>query len=113
MNELECKTVNSICEVRDRKNMPPISLVFRYFQGPIDYWINNKCLRSSFEPVNYHADDVKDIKMLIQHLVNVLWEQHTCPDQHIILYIDDIIAKDDGIDILIDGYLVDDIEVFL
>ena len=93
------------CEIN---NISPPDFRFRCFGDVNKFWSSktNSCFE--LDCVSYYASDIEDVKTLVSHIIDVLWEQTTQPNHRIALYFKNIVGKGDWIDITIGSCLFED-----
>lgn len=97
--------IYNLCEQKDIP-LPDIRVARLGDSGK--FWLSET--NSYFEPdcVNYYTSDTEDIKTLVSHIIDELWEHATQPNHRIGLYIKNIINKVSWIDVSIGGFLFED-----
>lgn len=85
-----------------------VDLRFRCFADMNKFWSSktNSCFE--LDCVNYYASDTEDIKTLVSHIIDVLWEQATQPSHRIALYVQNIVGHGSWIDVVIGSCLFED-----
>lgn len=90
------------------KNIPPIDFRFRCFGDINKFWSSKTNSYFELNCVSYYANDTEDVKTLVSHIIDVLWEQATQPNHRIALYLKNIINKGNWIDVEIGSCLLED-----
>ena len=97
--------VYNLCK---EKNIPSVEFHFRCFGDMNKFWSSET--NSYFELVceSYHTSNTEDVKILVSHIVDMLWEQATKPNHRIALYLKNIVDNGSWIDITIGSCLFED-----
>lgn len=103
-DEMIQEYIYALCE---SKNIP-IDLRFHCVADMNKFWSNKTNSYFEIDCVNYYASNIEDIKILISHIVDVLWEQAAQPNHKIALYIEDIVDMNGWFDVCIGGCLFED-----
>lgn len=97
--------VYNLCE---SKNIPPVDFRFRCFGDKNKFWSSKENLYFELDCVNYYATDTEDVKILVSHIIDKLWEYATQPNHRVAIYIEDIVDRDSWVDVIIGGCLLED-----
>lgn len=97
-----------VCNLCESKNMPPVDFRFRCFGDINKFWSSKTNSYFELDCVNYYATDTEDVKILVSHIIDLLWEHATQPNHRVALYIEDITDRDNWVDVIIGGCLYED-----
>lgn len=108
MRSFEEKLQDYIYDLCKTKNISPPDFRFRCFGDVNKFWSSNTNSYFKLDCVNYYASDTEDVKTLVSHIIDVLWEQATQPNHRIALYLQNIVGKGSWIDVTLGSCLFED-----
>ena len=90
------------------KNIPPVDLRFKCFGDENKFWSSKDNLYFNVSCESYYASNTEDVKTLISHIIDTLWEYATSPNHRVALYIEKITHMETWVDVTIGGCLFED-----
>ena len=108
MESFESELQDYIWDLCKTKNIPPADLRFRCYGDENKFWSNSASSYFELDCVNYYASDTEDVKTLVSHIIDVLWEQATQPNHRVALYLKNIVGHGSWIDVTIGSCLFED-----
>lgn len=97
--------IYDLCET---KSISPPDFRFRCFGDMNKFWSSSTNSYFKLNCVSYYASDKEDVKTLVSHIIDVLWEQAAQPNHRVALYLENIVGHGNWIDVVIGSCLFED-----